>query len=249
MKLWYAFRSGVFYGLAFITLCLGVPFVFLLSLFSFQYRFKIISAWSQLVRRLLYWICGIRTELVWEEGFSPSDLKGPYVICSRHESALETLVFSGIFPKNCFVVKKSLLYIPVLGWAFSVSKHIPIDRTKAVRSLMEVIRIGRSRIEEGISIIIFPEGTRMPIGVFRPFHKGATTIAKSMGVPVIPVTHNAGTCWRRNGFIKYPGTVTIKIGVPFSIESESVESLNQKVYEWIETNYPHSGEIDGRRDL
>ena len=240
MKIFYAFRSLFFYFFAAVTLCLGVPFVFLLAVFPFRYRFPIIAVWSRLMRHSLFWICGIRTNVHWPKGMSLKTLHGPYVICSRHESALETLVFSGIFPMNCFVVKKTLLYIPVFGWAFRVSKHIPIDRTKAVRSMIEVIKIGRSRIKEGISIAVFPEGTRMVPGVFRPFHKGAASIAKSMGVSVIPVSHNAGTCWRRNGFIKYPGTVTIEIGKPIPIKDLSVDQINEQVYDWMEKNYPKS---------
>jgi D-glycero-D-manno-heptose 1,7-bisphosphate phosphatase len=237
-KSFYALRAFLFYLFAFVTLCLGVPFIFLLSPFSFKYRFGIIAAWSALMRHALRWICGIRVNMEWPKGFSKQKMKGPYVICARHESALETLVLSGIFPMNCFVVKKALLHIPVFGWAFSVSKHIPIDRSKAIRSMMEVIKIGKSRIQEGISIAVFPEGTRMSPGVFRPFHKGAASIAKSMGVEVIPVTHNAGTCWKRNQFIKTPGTVTIVIGEPMKIEGLSVDQINEKVYDWVAKHYP-----------
>jgi D-glycero-D-manno-heptose 1,7-bisphosphate phosphatase len=237
-KGFYAIRAFLFYLFAFVTLCLGVPFIFLLSPLSFRYRFRIISAWSALMRHSMRWICGIRVKIEWPEGFSKSRLQGPYVICPRHESALETLVLPGLFPMNCFVVKKALLHIPVFGWAFAVSKHIPIDRSKAVRSMMEVIKRAKSRIKEGISIAVFPEGTRMSPGVFRPFHKGAASIAKSMGVEVIPVTHNAGTCWKRNQFIKTPGTVTIRIGQPMKIEGLSVDQINEKVYDWVAKHYP-----------
>ena len=239
MKMLYALRSLLFYVFASVSLCIGVPFVFLLSMLPFKYRFSIIVIWTRSLRHALFWICGIRVVLKWPKGWSQKKLKGPYVICSRHESALETLIFSGIFPMNCFVVKKALLYIPIFGWAFRVSKHIPIDRSKALRSMMEVIRMGKSRIQEGISLIVFPEGTRMSPNTFRPFHKGAASIAKSMGVDVIPVTHNAGKCWRRKGFIKYPGTVTVVMGEPMSIDGLSVDQINEKIYEWITKNYPN----------
>lgn len=240
MKIFYALRSFLFYLFAAVTVCIGVPFVFLLAFLPFKYRFFIIALWSKAMRQGMRWICGIRVNVIWPKGQSVKTLKGPYVICSRHESALETLVLPGICPMNCFVVKKSLLYIPVFGWAFRVSKHIPIDRAKAVRSLIEVIKVGKSRIQEGISIVIFPEGTRMAPGVVRPFHKGAVSIAKSMGVDVIPVTHNAGTCWTRNGFIKYPGTVTLKLGEPVNIEGLSADEMNEKIYTWMDANYPRA---------
>ena len=244
----YLGRSFLFYIFASITILLLVPLVFFLSFFPFKMRFSVISLWSFLMRFSLRWICGIRLEVEWEPGAGSREklkLAGPYIIFARHESALETLVLSALMPMNCFIVKKALLYIPVFGWAFRVSKHIPIDRSKAARSMMEVIKEGRSRLEEGISIVVFPEGTRMAPENFRPFHKGAAMIAKSMGAPVIPVTHNAGSCWKRNGFIKYPGIVRMVIGEPMNTDGLSVDEINQKVYDWMQRNYPRMGGQEG----
>jgi 1-acyl-sn-glycerol-3-phosphate acyltransferase len=237
MKFFYLCRSLLFYIFAGITVIILVPLVFLLALFPFKYRFVVISYWSYLMRFGMRWICGIRLKVEWQDPEKLA-LTGPYIIFARHESALETLVLSDLMPMNCFIVKKALLYIPVFGWAFGASKHIPIDRSKAMRSMMKVIKAGRSRIEEGISIVVFPEGTRMAPGVFRPFHKGAASIAKSMGVEVIPVVHNAGICWKRNGLIKYPGVIRMIIGKPMNIAGLSVDEINQKVYDWMQENYP-----------
>jgi 1-acyl-sn-glycerol-3-phosphate acyltransferase len=240
MKLWkkffYLLRSLLFYTFAAMTVIILVPLVFLFAFFQFKYRFGVIKYWSELIRFGLRWICGIRITL------SSSKLSGPYIIFARHESALETLVLPGLLPMNCFVVKKALLYIPIFGWAFGVSKHIPIDRSKAMRSMMKVIKAGKSRINEGVSIVVFPEGTRMPPGNFRPFHKGAASIAKAVGVDVIPITHNAGICWKRNGLIKYPGEVKIVVGEPMNIKGLSVDEINQKVYDWMQENYPKGEE-------
>jgi 1-acyl-sn-glycerol-3-phosphate acyltransferase len=231
-----AIRSFLFYFFASVAICIGVPLIFLLSGLPFKYRFKIISFWSSSMRWGMRWICGIRLEVIRPETL----FKDPVVIFARHESALETLVLSALFPMNCFVVKKALLYIPIFGWAFRASKHIPINRSRAMRSMMAVIKAGKSRIEEGISIVVFPEGTRMAPDTFRPFHKGAASISKSMGVDVIPVVHNAGSCWKRNGFIKYPGIVKLIIGKPMKITGLSVDEINQKVYDWMQENYPKS---------
>jgi 1-acyl-sn-glycerol-3-phosphate acyltransferase len=235
-----AIRSFLFYLFASVTICIGVPGIFLLSGLPFKHRFKIIHFWSKCMRFGMRWICGIRLEVTRSDGM----LTEPVVIFARHESALETLVLSALFPMNCFVVKKALLYIPVFGWAFRASKHIPINRSQAMRSMMAVIKAGKSRIEEGISIVVFPEGTRMAPEAFRPFHKGAASIAKSMGVDVVPVVHNAGSCWKRNGFIKYPGVVKLIIGAPLPIKGLSVDEINQKVYDWMQENYPRNSITD-----
>ncbi|NCX93512.1 MAG: hypothetical protein EBX40_02415 [Gammaproteobacteria bacterium] len=99
-KAWCAFRSLIFYAFIAVTLCVGVPFIFLLALFPFRFRFKIIKAWTFLMRHACRWICGIRFKI---EGLQHVP-KGPVMIFSRHESAWETLVFSDLFPMNCFVV-------------------------------------------------------------------------------------------------------------------------------------------------
>lgn len=233
MKLIYALRSLILYVVIAVTLCIGVPFVFLTSLFGFKGPFAIIRFWTRLVRHAARWICGIRYKIEGLENV-PNE---PIMVFSRHESAWETLCFSDIFPMNCFVVKKQLLHIPVFGWAFKVAKHIPIDRDKNVQAMKQVIKDGRSRIKEGISIVVFPEGTRMPPGKFRTFHKGGAGLARFVKVPVIPVVHNAGTCWKRNGFIKYPGLITVKIGKPIDVKKMDVDEINDAIFKWMEKNY------------
>jgi len=220
-----------------VTIVLGFPIIFFLALFPFRVRFAFIRSWTCLVRNLAKWICGIRFKIEGLENIPA----GPVLIFSRHESAWETLAFSDWFPMNGFVIKKELLSIPLLGWAFRVSKHIAIDRGRGVKAMMSLIKQGKTRAQEGISLIVFPEGTRMAQGEFRALHKGGAGLAKALELPVVPVVHNAGGCWKRNGFVKYPGCISVKVGKPISpehIRALSIDQLNEEVLSWFKANYP-----------
>ena len=233
----YAMRSCVFYSVFVITLLVCTPFMLCFAFCPFRYRFAVIRLWTKTLRWAAKWICGIHYRIMGQENV-PNQ---PCMIFARHESAWETLCFSDLFPMNCFVVKKELLMIPVFGWLFKLSKHIAIDRSSNVKAMKQVIRDGKSRIQEDISIIVFPEGTRMPPGKFRSFHKGGATLAKFVKVPVVPVVHDAGTCWKRRGFIKYPGCVTITIGEPIEVAKMDIDDINNAVLDWMKKEYQNNG--------
>jgi 1-acyl-sn-glycerol-3-phosphate acyltransferase len=81
---------------------------------------------------------------------------------------------------------------------------------------------------------MFPEGTRVPIGERRPYKQGGSRLAVQLAVPVVPIAHNAGTCWPRNSFIKKPGLVTVSIGTPIPSAGKTSETLMVEVERWIE---------------
>jgi 1-acyl-sn-glycerol-3-phosphate acyltransferase len=112
-------------------------------------------------------------------------------------------------------------------------EHIPIDRKASVSAFKKVIRLGKERLLQGLSIVIFPEGTRVAPRHHPKFHRTAVILALEAGVPVIPVAHNSGSCWTRNSFFKTPGLITVVIGKPIPSTGKTAEALNQEVYEWI----------------
>lgn len=180
---------------------------------------------------MAFLICGIRYRVIGKEHYP----KQAAIYIAKHQSAWETIAFPHILPPNCFVNKKSLMNIPFFGWGMRICKHIPIDRASSISAFKKVVALGRERIKEGISVIIFPEGTRVAPGAHPKFHKTAVMLAKEAGAPLVPVAHNSGSCWRRNSFLKYPGTITVVIGAPIDSSRYSNEELNTQVYEWIKT--------------
>lgn len=104
---------------------------------------------------------------------------------------LETFVFYGLVHDCCFVMKQELLEKPIFGKTNIFAEAIGVDRSKGLSAIKKVLEDGKDRIEnKNLSIIIFPEGTRVPVGEYPKFHRSAMKLAKVSNVPIIPVAHN-----------------------------------------------------------
>jgi 1-acyl-sn-glycerol-3-phosphate acyltransferase len=160
---------------------------------------------------------------------------GPAVILSKHQSAWETIVFQQIFPPLSFVLKKNLLYIPFFGWGLALFSPIAIDRAAGREALKQIEAQGKQRLKSGFWVLIFPEGTRVAPGESGQYQVGGAWLAVKAGVPVVPVAHNAGRCWPKNGFVKYPGEIVVKIGSPIETVGRKATQVAAESEAWIES--------------
>ncbi len=224
-------RSALFV----LALCVLTPLYGVFSLATLPLapirRWYVISGWSYLVIRISRVLLGIRYRV---EGLEHLP-KTPAVIVSKHQSAWETIAFQLIFPPHVHVLKRELLWIPFFGWGLALMSPIAIDRGRGTQAAKRLVALGRKRVAEGFWILIFPEGTRMAPGRRGKYHAGASWLASRLGVPLVPVAHNAGLLWGKNAFIKRPGTITVQVGEPIDPFGRTPESLNAKVEEWIES--------------
>ena len=156
------------------------------------------------------------------------------VYLSKHQSSWETMIFHGLLPKTCFVLKQELLRIPLFGKGLQFVESIPINRSESLQSFKAVLKKGKNRLKRGISIVIFPEGTRVNIDNYPKFHRTAMTLAKLTGAKVIPIAHNSGYYWpNKTGLIK-PGSITIFFGKAIKPNKfRTVNALNNYCYNWI----------------
>ncbi|MBI2318053.1 MAG: 1-acyl-sn-glycerol-3-phosphate acyltransferase [Betaproteobacteria bacterium] len=194
-------------------------------------RWRLVSGWSHGVIWLARLLLGIRYRV---EGLEQLP-KTPAVIVSKHQSAWETIAFQLIFPPHVHVLKRELLWIPFFGWGLALMSPIAIDRSRAMRAAKRLAGLGRKRIDRGFWILIFPEGTRVAPGRRGRYRVGAAWLASRLGVPVVPVAHNAGLLWGKNAFVKRPGTITVQIGAPIDPFGLSPEAINARAEEWIES--------------
>ncbi len=141
---------------------------------------------------------------------------GAAVIVAKHQSAWETLVFHALMPDVIFVLKKSLLWLPVIGWYLLKTGQVAIDRKGGTRTLAAMARAARAALQRGSQVVIFPEGHRQPPGVTGTYLPGAAMLYGEGGghVPVIPVALNSGLFWPRNAFLRRPGTITLQVLPP-----------------------------------
>lgn len=193
-------------------------------------RWKVIAGWPRFATWLARYVLGIRYEVIGRENIP----REPCIILSKHQSAWETIAFPGIFPPHVYVLKRELLWLPFLGWGLALFSPIAINRADRKRAMRQTIEVGRERLAQGFSIMIYPEGTRIPVGKRGTYRRGGATLAVNTGARVLPVAHNAGLVWPRNSFRKFPGKVTVKIGAPIASEGQSPDSLMHKVEAWIE---------------
>jgi len=132
------------------------------------------------------------------------------------------------------VFKKELLRVPFFGWAMARMDMIHIDRSKRTEAFSKVVEQGRRLMSQGVWVIMFPEGTRIPRGQQGVYKSGGTRLAIETGAPVIPVAVTSAKCWPRKAFIKTPGIVDISIGKPISSVGRKPDELMREVQDWIE---------------
>lgn len=224
-------RSLLFYaGLVLATL-LFAPLSLILLAVPFPLRFRIMSQWSVFN---LWWLgvaCGLRHEVTGLENIPD----GPCIIMCKHQSAWETLALQLVFPAQVWVLKKELLWIPIYGWALATMEPIAIDRASGMRALRQIVDKGRPKLEKGLCVVIFPEGTRTPPGQRQKYQPGGGMLAAQTGYPVVPVAHNSGCFWPRQSLKKWPGTIRMVIGPPIDPKGKTAAQVTREVEDWIET--------------
>jgi 1-acyl-sn-glycerol-3-phosphate acyltransferase len=181
------------------------------------------------------WILGIRNRVQGMENL-PQGAKDPAVLLVKHQSTWETFVMPAIMPHPlAYVFKKELLRIPFFGWAMARMDMIHIDRSQKARAFAKVVQQGRRLMQEGVWVIMFPEGTRIPRGQVGEYKTGGTRLAIAAGVPVIPIAVTSARCWPSKAFVKHPGIVDISIGKPIASDGRQADELMAEVQAWIES--------------
>jgi 1-acyl-sn-glycerol-3-phosphate acyltransferase len=140
-----------------------------------------------------------------------------------------------IFPPQAWVLKHELTWIPILGWAIHLMRPIAIDRGSGHIAVNQVLEQGKQRLEAGMWVLFFPEGTRTAPGTTRKYGISGALLATQTGKLVVPVAHNAGYYWPRRGLIKKPGTIRVVIGAPIDPRGLEARELNERIQTWIES--------------
>jgi len=224
-------RSLIFALVMIVATVIWAPICFLFAPLPYNQRYWATARWNVFIIWAAKVICGIRYQTRGYENFPD----GPVIVLSKHQSARETIFLLMSTPRPLvFVFKKSITYIPFFGWAISLMKMIPIDRSKGKDAFAQVVSIGRERLADGQWVIMFPEGTRIPVGQKGNYKGGGTRLAIETNTPVIPIALNSGECWPKNSFIKRPGVITVSVGKPIAPENMNASELMTKVEEWIE---------------
>ncbi len=195
-----------------------------------RYTYRVALAWVDSVLWLLRVLCRLDYRVDGREHLPARSC----IVLLKHSSAWETIAQLRIFPPQTWVLKRELIWVPVLGWVLWLLEPIAIDRRGGSSAVQQVLEQGRARLAEGLCVMIFPEGTRMPIGQTRRYGMSGALLAAAEHLPVVPVTHNAGYFWPRRGWLKKPGTIRLVIGPPIETNGVEPRVVNEQAQQWIE---------------
>jgi 1-acyl-sn-glycerol-3-phosphate acyltransferase len=167
-----------------------------------------VRIWARVVLLGAWLICGVRVKVVGLENL-PQD--GGYLIASKHQSMLDTIAPFVFLKDPAFVLKKELLDLPFYGWVVGAMGNIPIDRAGGAAALTRMMAAARKALEMNRPIIIFPEGTRRPVGAEPDYKIGVAGLYRDLGAPCVPMALNTGQAWPSKGLPKRSGVVTLEI--------------------------------------
>jgi len=237
MKVLWALRSLLFVIVMVVTVIPWGIAMLLLSVFVRGPRlYWPTMGWLRLCMGAARWICGVRAE-VQGMGHLPTaaDARSAVLLAAKHQSTYETFLFPTIMPHPlAYVFKKELLQIPFFGWAMARLDMVHIDRSRRTEAWNKVAAQGRRLFEQGVWVIMFPEGTRTPRGGQGPYKSGASRLAIASGVPIVPIAVASARCWPRKSFLLRPGVVRVSIGSPIASQGREPDELMREVESWIE---------------
>ena len=218
----FLFLWTFFYSIVFVTVGLFVPF---------PRRFALVRFWAVVLLWVLKRTCRL-THVVEGREHLPAD---NHITLWKHSSTWETIAMNVVLPRQVWVLKRELLWVPVVGWCIRQLHAIAIDRGSGRTAVTQVVEQGKQRLAEGDWITIFPEGTRVAAGDKRKYGVSGALLASETGKLVFPVAHNAGFYWPRRGLLKKRGVIRVSIGPPIIAAGRDPRSINAEAQAWIES--------------
>ena len=218
MRLVHLLRSLVFAVVFFIGTFFLVLGVALGSFFGKQALRRMVHIWTGYHRWCTRWIVGIRLRI---EGQLPAT---PVLVAVKHEAMLEAIEMPNLVRLPAVFTKAELMRLPLWGRFAAQYGLVAVERDQGARALRAMLAAARERLAEGRSLVIFPEGTRVPHGQRPPLQSGFAGLYKLLGLPVVPAAVDSGPLY--HGLIKHPGTITVRYGepIPPGLPREEIEA-------------------------
>ncbi len=206
-------RSLIFviwlYGTMAVLGILGLPTLLLPR----QVPLAVMRLYARMVMSGLRWIVGVRVEFRGLQ-YVPD---GPVIIAGKHQAMLDVFAPFVMFKDPVVVMKRELLWYPILGWYCLRTGMIAIDRAGSARTVKLMLKAAQEKVALGAGrkMIIFPEGTRSLPGAVPEYKAaGLRTFYKALQLPILPVATNSGQCWPAHGLTRTPGTVVYEVMPP-----------------------------------
>ena len=182
-------------------------------LLAFDSREFVLAAqrhWAQGVMWGLHVFTGTRVEVRGREHIP----EGGALVACKHLSMWETIMLHIALRRPAFILKRVLLFVPLYGQYALRAGMIAVDRSGQASSLRKMVADARARLADQRQIVIFPEGTRRPIGAPPDYKPGVAALYSQLDACCVPVALNSGVFWPRKGLLRRPGTIVIEFLPP-----------------------------------
>jgi len=160
--------------------------------------------------------------------------QGPFGSLWKHSSTWDTLAQMFVVPPASWLLKREVLWIPIVGWAVKTYQPIAINRGAGHSAVNQVVKQGKERLAAGMGVIVYPEGTRVAPGQTRKYGISGALLAKEAGVPVVPIAHNSAYLWPRRSPLKRKGTIYVVIGKAIDPSGLDPREINERAQQWVE---------------
>ena len=216
-------RCLIFNALIYVMMLVYALAFFPFALFSKAWAFRACHAWSAFVIWAARWMIGLKTEV---RGTPPT---GEVIVAAKHQSFLDIILIFHAIPRGKFIMKRLLMYAPIIGQYGLRIGCIPVDRGKRGAAVEKMKRdVEKGRADPG-QLIIYPQGTRVAPDVKKPYKVGTGVLYDQLGQPCVPVAINVGYFWPKRGVYRRPGTAVVEFldpippGLPVKAFMERLE--------------------------
>lgn len=165
-------------------------------------------AYSRWVFWTLGWMTGLKTEV---RGTPPT---GEVMIAAKHQSFLDIMMIYNAVPRGKFIMKRELMFAPILGQYALRIGSVPVNRGKRGAAIAKMLADVKSGKQQGGQLIIYSQGTRVAPGVKAPYKVGTFALYEQLGQPCVPVATNVGVFWPRHGITRKPGLAVVEFLPP-----------------------------------
>ncbi len=207
---------AIFYTFSITFYVIGVP-----CLVSERLTYMHVKLWCK-ITILLVRIFGIKSKII-NAHKAPN---GPAIICCKHQSYYEIILLFATLNKSVFVMKESIMKIPVYAWYCKKLGMIAVNRRVINKDWQDK---ASAQLNQNKQLVIFPEGTRVPNGRRIEYKKGAFKLAENLGMQIYPVSTNAGTFWKGGGMLSGIGEIYIHFHDPVDPTPENVRNAIESV--------------------
>lgn len=187
-----------------------------------------IHTYCRYVRWSARWMIGLRSEV---RGVVPQD---EVMVASKHQSFFDIILLCSVLPRPKFIMKKELVYAPILGQFALRIGCIPVDRGKRAQAVQKMLADVASGAQHPGQLVIYPQGTRVAPGVDRPYKMGSAVLYRELGQTCIPAATNVGVFWPRKGVYRKPGLAVIEFLDPIAPGLEA-QAFTDRLREVVET--------------